>query len=253
MNDKENFKIIEQSSDLTLVDLLSVLFLRKFSIISFTIIFSLIGALFSFTLPDVYKSSAVLTSVQASGSGFPSQYSSIASFAGISLPSEGNNKTLEAIERIKSFDFFSNIFLTSINKQDLVAVKNWDKDLDKLVYDTDIYNEEIQEWAYGYNELKTEEPSTQEAYVYYLDILSIIEEDDAFVVITIEHPSPYIAQSWTELIVSKINESMRDYEKQQIINAIDFLNTQIKKASNAEVIKSLSAIQEDQLESLTKK
>ena len=50
-------------------------------------------------------------------------YSAIAGMAGINLSSGTENKSLEAIERIKSLDFFANYFLPSIKLEDIYAVQ----------------------------------------------------------------------------------------------------------------------------------
>ena len=85
---------------------------KKIFIISLTSLFTLISIVYSLFLPNIYISSALLTTTDQNKSnmGMLSQYSSMASLAGISIPSNEDNKTLEAIERIKSFDFFNEVF-----------------------------------------------------------------------------------------------------------------------------------------------
>ena len=73
-------------------------------------------------------------------------------------------------------------------------------------------------------------PSDQEAYEKYKNILSINDDKKTgFVSVSISHPSPYIAKEWTDIIIFNINESMREVDKRDSLNSINFLNQQLEK------------------------
>ena len=135
--EEKDVRIIEDN-EITLSDLVSVLLKKKLFIISLSLISTFVGISFSFFVPDTYKSTALLTPAQQSSGGISSQFSSIASFAGISLPSEGGNKTIEALERIKSYDFFSQILSKELRIEDLMAVDSWDPETNTILYDPDL-------------------------------------------------------------------------------------------------------------------
>ena len=81
--------------------------LKIFLITSFFVISSII---YSLSLPNIYQSNAVLAPTSSSNSNLSSlasQYSGMASLAGISIPSSSEvDKVAMAIEVIKSLSFF---------------------------------------------------------------------------------------------------------------------------------------------------
>ena len=85
--------------------------LKIFLITSFFVISSII---YSLSLPNIYQSNAVLAPTSSSNSNLSSlasQYSGMASLAGISIPSSSEvDKVAMAIEVIKSLSFFE-VFL----------------------------------------------------------------------------------------------------------------------------------------------
>ena len=121
----ENMNETNSKNEISLGDLFFILWRNVYLIISITISFSIISIIYSLSLPNIYKSEALLmpNEVQSSMSAMLGQYSNMASLAGISLPSETSTKSQEAIARIRSFEFFSNEFLPNIALEDLLAVK----------------------------------------------------------------------------------------------------------------------------------
>ena len=108
----------KSSDEIELSELLSAIWNRKIFICLVTSFFSIVSILYALSLPNIYTSHALLKSAEnsSSSSGLLSQYSGMASLAGISLGSSGSSdKSLEAIERIRSYTFFSKFFLPEIS------------------------------------------------------------------------------------------------------------------------------------------
>ena len=220
----------KSSDEIELSELLSAIWNRKIFICLVTSFFSIVSILYALSLPNIYTSHALLKSAEnsSSSSGLLSQYSGMASLAGISLGSSGSSdKSLEAIERIRSYTFFSKFFLPEISYQDLVAVKDWERSTNTLVYDEEVFDSNSTKWLGIYQDKKT-----------------------FFVSISIKHYSPNIAKEWVDLIVNKINSSMRDEEKVTTLKSIEFLNEQIQKVNFLEVRQSIASLQENQMKSL---
>lgn len=236
----------KSSDEIELSELLSAIWNRKIFICLVTSFFSIVSILYALSLPNIYTSHALLKSAEnsSSSSGLLSQYSGMASLAGISLGSSGSSdKSLEAIERIRSYTFFSKFLLPEISYQDLVAVKDWERSTNTLVYDEEVFDSNSTKW------LGTVSP--QDAYKTYNDMISIYQDKKTFFVsISIKHYSPNIAKEWVDLIVNKINSSMRDEEKVTTLKSIEFLNEQIQKVNFLEVRQSIASLQENQMKSL---
>ena len=251
-NPEEKDARIIEDNEITLSDLVSVLLKKKLFILSLSLISTFVGISFSFFVPDTYKSTALLTPAQQSSGGISSQFSSIASFAGISLPSEGGNKTIEALERIKSYDFFSQILSKELRIEDLMAVDSWDPETNTILYDPDLYDSATNEWVRDVSYPQTVTPSLQEAYLYYRELLSISEnKEDGLITLSITHESPFFARDLNATIISMINKSMRDYDKKVTVNSINFLENQIQLTKKVGVLDSLAAVQQEQIKSLT--
>lgn len=225
---------------------------RKVLIISITFIFAVFSVGYSLTLPDIYKSRALLSpaSPEDSLNSKLSGYSSLAGLAGVSIPGTNASKTDEAIERIKSFSFFNEYFLPEIDLADLMAVSDWDKINNILIYDKSIYDVGEKKWIQKTTPKKNF-PSIQNAYFVYKNILDIsVNNSNSFVTISIEHKSPVIAKRWVEIIINKINYSMRKEDREQAENSINFLNESSKTINIQSLKEAITNLLETQMKTL---
>jgi len=115
--------------EIDLRELFYVLLEGKWIIVSVTAFVSIIGVIYSLSLPNIYESKALLVPVNSS-SGISGAilegYSGLAGLAGISLPSGGDEgNSAKAIQKISSLSFFENNILPNIYLPDLMAVKSW--------------------------------------------------------------------------------------------------------------------------------
>ena len=238
--DKNNQFDIERS------ELFSVIWSRKLLISFITSLFAIGSVLYAISLPNIYSSYGVLAPAQGknAASSLLNQYSGMASLAGISLGSNNTDRSSEAIERMRSYDFFSEIILPEINYENLVAVEAWELSSNTIIYDDQVFNNNNKKWVNGM-------PSYQDGYEIFNDILDIYQDKKTFFIsISIKHKSPYISKSWTELVIKKINSSMRDIERNNTSKSVEFLNNQIKKVSYSEIREAIASIQETQIRSL---
>ena len=232
--------------EIDLKDLLKVLWIQKKIIIFISSLGALISVIVSLSLSNIYLSESTLlpTSQEDSLASKLGSLSSLSSIAGVALPKESVSKSDEAIERIKSFDFFSKNFLPNIKLENITAVKKWLPDTNSLVYDKKIYDSEKKKWIDGM-------PSQQQAYKNYQEILGINAPlKTPFVRISIQHESPVIAQRWVEIIIKQINETMRTNDADQAKKSILYLN-KIASSTNVQSIKdAISSLLESQMQTL---
>lgn len=240
------------NDEINIVELISILWQKKFLIIFLVILSGLASIQYSLSLPNIYRSSALLTSAKGdSGQSMLGRYSGMASLAGISIPNQDVDKTTEGIERIKSFEFFNNYILPNILLHDLMAIEKWSPQSNKIIYDDEIYDEKNDVWVRSVSFPFISKPSPQEAYKQYRKIMNISQDSKtSFVSLSINHQSPYIAQSWVNLIINEINGSMRNQERMKVTKSINFLNNQLKEMSYDEIKQSISSLQQEQIKSL---
>ncbi|MDB2605061.1 Wzz/FepE/Etk N-terminal domain-containing protein [Gammaproteobacteria bacterium] len=240
-------------SGVNLQELFLVLWNRKLLIFSISMAFSLLAILYSLQLPNIYKSEALLAPADQdkSSSSFLGRYSGMAGLAGLTIPSASGDKTIEAVEIIKSHDFFANYFLPLISLQDLMAVKSWEKIPNKINYDPKLFDSESGKWIRKTSFPLSKKPSSQEAFEVYKTLMNISKDKKtSFITLSIKHHSPYIAQEWVQIIIKEINRSMRTKEKELVSNSIIFLNQQANKVNYEEVKQAILSLQQEQVKSL---
>ena len=247
-------KYIEKTeNELDIKALIQVIFNRKkFILFIASIMFSLslIIAIFSQNI-YVSKATLLMSNPEESLSNMLGGYSSLAGFAGVSLLSGSGDKSDEAIERIQSFDFFSNYFLPNIKLEDLMAVSKWDAEKNKLYYRDSKFDETTKKWVRDVDFPKKPRPSSQEAFEIYERILTAEKDNRTnFIYLSIEHKSPFIAKSWLDLIIKNINESMREEDRAQASESINFLNESLQETNLEEMQDAIAELLEMQMQKL---
>ena len=218
-----------------------------------TSIFALGSVIYSLNLPNIYTSQALLAPAaeDQSLSSKLGGISGLASLAGVGLPSGNASKTDEAMERIKSFEFFSNYFLPNIKLEQLLAVKKWNPDLNSLIYEEELFNSSTGKWTNKNQSSEQNIPSDQKAYKRYRQMLGMnVDDTSGFVTISISHMSPFVAKDWLDLIIYYINESMREIDKKDAQNAIDYLNESSKYTSVSSLREVMNILLESKMQTL---
>lgn len=234
-------------------EILLVLLNKKKFISITTFFFTTIFLVVALNLPNIYTSKSILipSSDDESLSSKLGGFSSLASISGINMSSIGTSKSQEAIKRIKSFEFFSTHFLPNIKLEDIFAVKKWLPDEDILIYDDALFDDLNKKWVRKANYPRQEKPSAQEAYKIYSKIVTVNEDNmSLFVTITVEHHSPIIAKNWVNLIINKINESMRENDEEIAKKSISFLNKEFQDTKITSIKEAISILLQNQMQTL---
>jgi uncharacterized protein involved in exopolysaccharide biosynthesis len=241
------------NDDFDIIFFLRLLWDKKKYIIFITFAASVISFFISFSLPNVYTSKSLLipSSPEDSLSSKMGSLSTIGSFAGITMPDVPISKAQEGIERVKSYEFFLNHFLPNIKLENLVAVKKWNLNSNLIEYDPGIFDIQTERWVRDANYPKDAKPSPQEAYIIYREILSISEDNKtSFIKISLEHKSPFIAKKWLEIIIDKVNTSMRSADQDLAEKSISFLNDAYQDTNIQSIKEAISLLIEKQIQTL---
>tara|TARA_B100000900_G_C20561066_1_gene708916 strand:+ start:660 stop:1580 length:921 start_codon:yes stop_codon:yes gene_type:complete len=241
------------NDEIDLRELGQIIWQKKILIGILTTIFAFFSVVYSLYLPDIYKSSALLSpsSQDASASSSLGGLSGLASIAGVNLSSGNISKSQIAIKRIQSHEFFSTYFLPNINLENLMAVKQWQPQKNIILYDAKLFNTDTNTWVRNVSFPKKIKPSSQESFQKYREILNIDEDPDTgLVYISIKHESPYIAKKWIDIIIYNINECMREIDKEDAQNSINFLSDSIKTTNSQSIKLVFSKLMENQMQTL---
>jgi len=225
---------------------------KRIIIILITFIGTLLGLMISLNLPNTYISKAVLVpSSQSKTSNVTSQLSGFASLAGVSLPADETNRTDNAIEIIKSFNFFEKYIYENNFFYYLMAADGWDKKTNTLTIDSSMYDQKTKKWISKSANNIDGRPSTQEAHQVFLDNLSISKRKATSIVeISIKHFSPNVAKTFLDQLLIDINETIRESDIQDSIRRLKFLEEEIQKTQLSEVKEQLASLIQTQVQTI---
>ena len=240
------------SNEFGLEDLLKTFRKKKLIILGSSFFVSSIFCFLSFFLNDIYKSEIIISSSSDNQSSIFSNYSTLANIAGINLPSQSNAiRADEGIEIIKSLGFFKKILSKYNFKLYLSAAKKWNKEKNILVYDSDIYDSERNNWKSKDVHAINGVPSDQNVHRIFLDSLTVNKDaDTGFIKISFKHLSPFIAKEILDLVVQEINGISRDQDILIMYDTIDFLKLELKKNSLNEVRNAIANTIQKQIETI---
>ena len=217
---------------------------------------SIVGVIYSLSLPNIYQSKAMLVPVNSSSgiSGALGSYRGLAGLAGINLPSGGDEgNSAKAIQKINSLSFFENSILTNIYLPELMAVKSWNSKINTLTFDDSIFDTNSNTWIRDFSYPQQQIPSAQESFeVFKTKHLSLSEDKKSgFITLSIKHQSPFIAKQWTELVVNEVNAFYRQKDKSDSEKAVRYLNQQISMTALSEIKQAIAQLLQEETKKLT--
>lgn len=256
MNNLPNSQLNKDHDDeINLQELFGALYQGKWVILSITAFISIIGVIYSLSLPNLYQAQASLAPVDSKNgiSGSLGGLGGIAGLAGVSIPRIGDEgNSLKALKKLKSLSFFEFNVMPYIFLPDLMALDYWDYQSNTLVYDESIYKKDTNAWVRGYSYPKKQIPTAQESYKAFLKHFNIIEDNKTgFLVLNVKHQSPYIAKQWAELLINQVNVFYRKKDKSEAEKAVGYLNQQITVTSLSEVKEAIAELLQEETKRLT--
>lgn len=231
MDDKKLF----ENDEINLYELFKTFWDSKWLISSITIASCIFIVLYSLSIPNIYRSSALVMPAQSQGSSMSGSLSSLgglASMAGISIPSGNSNNKEEAIAVLTSHQFLEDFIVNNDILLPLMASKGWDAKKNELIFNPKIYDTKNKKWTGKTNAA----PSIQEAVRSFRQIYIVSEnKKNGFVTISIDFYSPYVSKEWIDLIIENINETMRVQAVSIATSSLNYLNEQISKTNISEI------------------
>ncbi|MBY5978943.1 Wzz/FepE/Etk N-terminal domain-containing protein [Ferrimonas balearica] len=237
-------------------ELFSALWAGKIWIVAITLIFAVGSVVLALSLPNIYKSEALLapaSNEQGGGlSGLAGQFGGLASLAGINLGNGGGiDKTTMAIEVMKSREFLGQFVQQHDLMVPLMAGKEWNPNNNQLILDPDIYDAESETWLRQPTPLRTGEPTLLEAYRAFRGIFQVNQDKQTgLVTVSVEHYSPHIAKQWLDWLIAAINEEMKARDQKEAQRSIAFLETQLAQTRVAEMQTVLYQLIEEQTKTM---
>jgi len=244
----DNFDPKVLDSDIDISELIQVVWSNKLSIVSITLLISFLSALYSLSIENFYESESILVSSNSTDVNSFSQYSGLASLAGVNLPNGGSDSVVEVIEIIKSREFVKHLITFEGVLPSLTAADSFDKTSNKLLFNTNLYDEENENWLSENG--KPLKPSYLEAHRIYLDEVISISQDNktGLVSITVRHISPIFAYEFLDLVIREANNLKRDKDISISGKALTYLKAELTQTPLLEIKESINQLIKAQME-----
>lgn len=222
--------------EIDLRELFATLWGGKWIIVAFTIVFAVGSVIYALSLPNIYKSEALLApSDESQGRGLTGMVGSLgglASLAGVSLAGSQADKTTIALEILQSRAFLTEFVEKHEILPEIMAVKEWSPE-QGIVFDEEIYNSQQGVWLGQPNPQSEGRPTSWE-YVNQIknNLLKVTREQESGLIrLSINHPSPVFAKKLVDLLVVDINNEMRKRDVSEAKSSLAFLNDELEQTS----------------------
>jgi uncharacterized protein involved in exopolysaccharide biosynthesis len=230
----------QYDDEIDLLELFSVLWANKIKIIAITAIFAVGSVIYSLSMPNQYKATALLAPAQSDEGGLSGslgQLGGLASLAGVSIGGGESSESQIAQEIMKSWSFLEGFIADNDLAVAVYAVEGWSREYNELKIDNDVYEADTKSWLIKDDHTGKEGPPTSwQLFEAFSDKLSVSQDKKTGLVsISIEYYSPQIAKQWLDLYISAINKHMQMRQVEKVSNNIIYLETQIEKTAIAEM------------------
>ncbi|GAA0815298.1 Wzz/FepE/Etk N-terminal domain-containing protein [Colwellia asteriadis] len=210
-----------------------IIWAKKLTIIIVSFLFAVASIFFALSKPDIYRATTLLSPVSSDGgagglSALAGQFGGLASMAGINLSGGGADNTALALQIIRSRSFLEKFIIKHDLRVPLIAAEKWNISSNKLVLNTEVYDESNNKWIRQVKPPKEQVPSDWEAYTAFLELLTVSQDEKtSMVTIAIEFYSPELAKQWLSWLVADINEFMKIQDQKEAEASIEYLNEQL--------------------------
>ena len=246
-SDSSAKQIVLINNEMDIITFFQILLSYKKTIILTTLFSIVLSITIALSLTKMYKSTTILAPLdQNSDNNLSGISQSISAFTGASF---GNNNNQEAWivhlthAKINQEVVISLALLNSeyyikefIKKYDLMpilmGVESWNENNNEINFNSDVYNPQTKKWVTESGKA----PSLFKAVIKFKNLLKINQDNlTGLVTLSFEFPVPIYSQKWVSLIVSDVNEIMKERALQNAKLRISFLETQATQNSNIEI------------------
>ena len=242
--------------EIDLRELFTAIWQGKWIIIAITTLFAVASVFYAINQPNIYQSEALLAPAEQEQQGglgaLAGQFGGLASLAGVNLGASGGvDKTQMALEVLKSRQFTSEFIKKHNILPGLMATKAWNRETNTVIYDEELYIAEQDKWVREVKAPYKPEPSMQEAYKEFKNIVSAnINKETGMVTITVEHESPFIAKQWVDWLVVDLNKTMKERDVVEANKSTQFLMNQLENTKIADIRTVLYKLVEEQAKTI---
>ncbi len=232
----------KESDQINFRELFSIIWQAKIIIFSLTSFFLIVGIVYSLSLTNLYKSTALLKIAESDNSNFiGGNLGGLASLVGVNLSPTGSSQLYFARDFLKSRELFNDIVSNEETKALLTAVTGYDPISNQLTYDEKIYDPIKKSWSKDVSNYQLHQKFNSEIMEVEIDY------ESQFIKMSVLHQSPIHAKELLELIVSKTNSNLRMKDQLSSNKAIDYLQSKIIEISFVDIKRSFNELLKEEL------
>ena len=243
----------QYDDEIDLRELFGVLWAGKIKIIAITAVFAIASVIYSLSVPNQYKATALLAPAQSDGGGLSGalgQLGGLASLAGVSLGGGEGGEAQIAQEIMKSWSYIESFIADKNIAVEVYAAEGWSKGSNKLQINDDVYDTENNQWLVENETGVVGPPTSWMLFKAFSKLLAVSEDKKSGLVsVSIEYYSPQIAKQWVDMYVEAVNQFMQQRQVDKVTKNITYLQEQIEKTSIAEMQEVFYTIIEEQTKS----
>lgn len=253
MSDSAELQQMPSVKKLTFLHVAEQMWQRKWLVIAIWFGSAMGSVFYALSLSNVYKSEAVMVAAIDTGSmGLNGQIGSLAAMAGISIGKDKQGDKSElAVQLLKSRDFVTGFLVRHQLAVDLMAIKSWDPITDKVEYDPQVYDIHNKLWTRKVEPPFTPEPSPQTLYKQFDEMFTADKDKlTGIIKVSLQHPSPKIAQQWLTQIIVDVNEEIGRRDIEEANRSLQYLQKKVDETNIAELKTLFYTLIEDQTKTL---
>lgn len=225
--------------EIRLVDVLRAINAQGRLIIAITVACTALATVLAFVMTPVYRSKALLIPVSQEQenrglSAIAGQFGGLAQLAGLNFGSGGGSSKDEAIALLKSRGFTEQ-FIQSENLLPILFDSEWDADQERWKSDD-----------------PDDVPTLNDGYRLFDRKIRQVTEDrkTSLVTLTIDWKDRELAARWAQLLVGRVNQSMRERAIEESQRSLNYLNQELLKTEAAEVRQAIYRLIENQIKTI---
>tara|TARA_R110000772_G_scaffold154487_1_gene265522 strand:+ start:27327 stop:28256 length:930 start_codon:yes stop_codon:yes gene_type:complete len=218
------------------------------------LLFAVIFASISTTLPNKYTSEVLLVDADDGTNGMDGiagKLGGLAGLAGIGM-SSAKEKKLIALQILQSRQFLVNFVKSNKLEVLLFAVESWDQESNEYIFKDDVYSVEKDEWMPMEGANRTNYPTDLEIHTHVKSLINIdIDTTNRVTKVFFTYFNPEKAQEWLGMLLSQLNNRLRMTDIEEKERQIQFLQEQLALEKNTGIRNVFYSLIEEQIKSST--
>ena len=239
-NTNSNSSLQEERIDIN--ELFDILWNGKRQIITIASVFFLVAVIYSLSQPNIYKSSASLSVVEAPGQSRGS--SLVSGFGGMGLGvAEFGVKGPRYVNTVRSRGFFKHLIEVDEDfYPKLLAVESYDEKSKKTIFNSDVYDEVNKKWL-------VEKPHYLLGYNIYMAHIALSYHQERHIIdISAEHASPVVAKELLDSIITEADRLLRKFDLERSNESLEYLTDAIANQQQLALRNAMNDMIMEQLE-----